>query len=347
MRRAAGLSGKIMVEIHVYTAEGDRSVHSEQRVLELLDSGDLSPDAFYWREGMSEWEPLSTFRPSANRTFIPERRTEAHPEPGGDRPASHPERADGTAHPSAATAASAHPEAQHHAQRFHFRRNPEPLTTIVQVFLVLCICVTGIELANALIHYYTISTADTSAPQLDAPAPAAPQILDDTGWLLFWVSLGVNAVMLVPYCMWLYRTNLNCRNFSLILHFTPDWAVACNFVPLINTFRPCQVMQELYKVSRNPRTWHNDPPSIVVGIWWALAMMTAGLAAVAGVLGLQAQSTDDITTVALIMVFLFAVQIAFYGLFIAVISVILQKQVHLVNASRAKSSHAAASAPAP
>jgi hypothetical protein len=330
-----------MVEIHVYTPEGEQSVHSEQHVLELLDSGELSPEALYWREGMAEWEPLSTFRPTGNRPFIPERRTEALPELS-DKPVSHA--APGGVPTSSSTPAATAPQGEtpHHTKRFRFRRSPEPLTTIVQVVLVLCICVTGLAFADALLHYYAISTADSTPPQFDAPAPPLPEVMDDNGWLLFWISLGVNAVMLVPYCIWVYRANLNCRNFSLIVRFTPEWAVGCHFVPIINLFRPCQVMQEIYKVSRNPRTWHNDRPSILVGIWWAFAMLTVVLAAVAGVRGMQAQSNNDIVSVALVIMILFAVQLAFYGLFIAVIAAIIHKQIRLVNIGRPKQGTAAA-----
>ena len=73
--------------------------------------------------------------------------------------------------------------------------------------------------------------------------PNAEPAVAPAGWV-------VNTLLIVPYFMWLYRANQNCRGFSYIMRFKPKWAVGCHFVPPMNVFRPCQVMQEMVRIVR-------------------------------------------------------------------------------------------------
>lgn len=57
--------------------------------------------------------------------------------------------------------------------------------------------------------------------------------------------------------------------------FSPEWAVACFFIPVINLWRPFQVYVELfrasgpYRLGENPEAWKRSPPSAgPVLLWW-------------------------------------------------------------------------------
>jgi hypothetical protein len=234
-------------------------------------------------------------------------------------------------------------------QRFRFRKSPEPLTTILQVLLIICICVAALELANAIVHYEDMTSGvssltapngnaiigDTPPASSDESSPA-PDVADDTGWMLEETGWVVNVLLIVPYFMWLYRANQNCRHFSFIMRFKPKWAVGCYFVPPMNVFRPCQVMQEIWRVSNNPRTWHNDRNSVLVGIWWTLTLATIGLAIFNGVQSLEAATRDDQVQVELVFLVLKVIQLAWYGTFIALVTIIIQKQISVVKKSKRK-----------
>jgi hypothetical protein len=335
-----------MADIHIYTAGSEPRVYPEEGIADLLKSGELSPEMFYWREGMAEWEPLATFqvKPAPPpESIVPPRRTGPLPEVSSGL----------AAQPEPATSPVAEDDASGHMvgrKRFSFRKSPEPLTTIVQVLLIVCICVATLELANAIVHYETLTSGipDNTTRDPNAAAgddsllagpnvtPAVPDEADDTGWLLEWTGWVVNGLLIVPYFMWLYRANQNCRHFSLIMRFKPEWAVGCHFVPPMNVFRPCQVVQEIWRVSNNPRTWHNDRRSVLVGIWWVLTLATIGLAIYNCVQSLEAATHDDQVQVALLFIVLKVIQLAWYGTFIAMISMIIQKQVRVVKKSKRK-----------
>jgi hypothetical protein len=341
--------GATMADIHIYTAGSEPRVYPEEGIADLLKSGELTPETFFWREGMAEWEPLAKFQvtpPPApqHESIVPPRRTEPLPDVSA-RLAAEPEPAPVVA---AQELTSRHVTGR---VRFRLRKSPEPLTTIVQVLLILCICVAALELANAFVHYASMSSAAAPllSPQDGGPStasdgsstgpdgtPIVPDDADDTGWMLEYAGWIVNALLIVPYFMWLYRANQNCRHFSHIMHFKPKWAVGCHFVPPMNVFRPCQVVQEIWRVSTNPRTWHNDRRSVLVGIWWGLTLATIALAIFNFVQSLEAASHDDQVQVAIVFIVLKAIQLAWYGTFIAMVSMIVQKQLRVVKNSKNK-----------
>ena len=325
-----------MSEIHVYTSEGTQSVHPEEHVVALLRSGQLTPETLFWRQGMTDWQPLSSLQVGEPAPgFIPARRTERLPEVASQSAR--------WLQPTPPAGSSHNRLAKVRAPRVRFRRYPEPMTTVLQIFLVLCIGLSGIDLANALVHYNLIST---QIPDLTDPSGGAlPPLMGHTESLFFFGTLGVTSATLLPYLMWVYQANINSRSFSPIVRFSKAWAVGCHFVPAVNLYMPCQVMQEIWKVSRNPRMWHNDRPSILVGTWWALWLLRAAAYIAYGLLCTQAHNESAVATVVLVRVILFAIQFVFYGVFFAMITLIVKSQKQLVAASRRKTASSPASAP--
>jgi len=345
--------GATMADIHIYT-DGEPLVYPEATIADMLKSGELLPEMLFWREGMPKWDRLANFQlePSEppHETIAPPRRTEPLPDISAELAA----RAEATPHPAIDGEDSEHVVGR---QRYRFRKSPEPLTTILQVLLIICICVAALELANAIVHYEDMTSGASSltTPEQNGDAivngtpPAnpdeaspAPDVADDTGWMLEVTSWVVNVLLIVPYFMWLYRANQNCRHFSFIMRFKPKWAVGWYFIPLMNVFRPCQVMQEIWRVSNNPRTWHNDRSSILVIIWWVLTILTIHLAVFNCVQSLEAATHDDQVTVEQVFLALKFIQLAWYGTFIAMVTMIIQKQRAVVRASKRKADAEAA-----
>jgi Domain of unknown function (DUF4328) len=106
-----------------------------------------------------------------------------------------------------------------------------------------------------------------------------------TAGLLYLAGL-VPAV--VVYLMWIHRAVANLAlvrsgNLAQPLRFSPGWAVGWYFVPIMNLFRPIQVMGELYRES-DPG--HRSTALIVW--WWLLWVLAAVLGA--GLTGLVVDS---------------------------------------------------------
>ena len=81
---------------------------------------------------------------------------------------------------------------------------------------------------------------------------------------------------MIAFLAWLHRT---CRNLPALgadkLEFSPGWAIGCWFVPILNLFRPYQVVREAWLAS-NPECageanpgWRGGPTSPLLKFWWA------------------------------------------------------------------------------
>ncbi len=77
---------------------------------------------------------------------------------------------------------------------------------------------------------------------------------------------------IVTFCFWINRAygNLSSIRPAGSLRFSPRWAVGWFFVPIMNLFRPYQVVNELYQVS-NPA----GVGSGLIGWWWGLWVIAA------------------------------------------------------------------------
>ena len=81
----------------------------------------------------------------------------------------------------------------------------------------------------------------------------------------------------MTFCVWIYRAHGNLTALGATnLRFSPAWAVGWYFVPIMNLFRPYQVMKELWEES-DPRA-----ELTLVKWWWGLwivgGFVSAGIA---------------------------------------------------------------------
>jgi hypothetical protein len=79
--------------------------------------------------------------------------------------------------------------------------------------------------------------------------------------------------------MWLHRSYRNLQALHAHeLRFSPGWAVGYFFIPILNLFRPYQVLKETWKAS-DPTTlhataWKGSRAFPVLGWWWAFWLIT-------------------------------------------------------------------------
>ena len=92
----------------------------------------------------------------------------------------------------------------------------------------------------------------------------------------------------VVFFMWIYKANKNLRSLRAAgLRFTPGWAVGWFFVPIMNLFRPYQIVSEIWKASdpgvdtTHDTSWKAVPTSPIVGCWFALYLISFFVARIA------------------------------------------------------------------
>jgi tetratricopeptide (TPR) repeat protein len=85
----------------------------------------------------------------------------------------------------------------------------------------------------------------------------------------------------VLFLMWLYRAHRNLPALGTQnLRFSPGWAVGYWFIPIVNIFKPYQVLKEIWKASdpsvdlSETSSWKNAPTSHLLGWWWAFFLIS-------------------------------------------------------------------------
>ena len=82
----------------------------------------------------------------------------------------------------------------------------------------------------------------------------------------------------IAFLMWLHRVRRNLTALGAEgLRFTPGWSVGWWFVPIMNLFRPFQIMSETWRAN-DPGAVGDDWPSArrtpLIGWWWALFLIS-------------------------------------------------------------------------
>ncbi|MDI1234526.1 MAG: DUF4328 domain-containing protein [bacterium] len=80
---------------------------------------------------------------------------------------------------------------------------------------------------------------------------------------------------MVVFIRWFRRAYYNLHQIAEYLQYSEGWAAGCWFVPIINLFRPLQIMRELYEVSINllknkGMDVDENKGTTSLGWWWAL-----------------------------------------------------------------------------
>jgi Domain of unknown function (DUF4328) len=107
--------------------------------------------------------------------------------------------------------------------------------------------------------------------------------VDFTDYLLRWtfvfflVSPFLFLIQIILFCFWIHRANSNARALGAErMSFTPGWSVGWFFVPIMNIFRPYQVVREIWNSSGpSADSGGNDVSApIVIKVWWGLWLIS-------------------------------------------------------------------------
>ena len=156
----------------------------------------------------------------------------------------------------------------------------------MRILLVIALFVAILNLGCGVAIQLHTSARDFKAVQVDA------HLMTLSGYL----SLAVYLVTAVPFLMWIYRANVNCRGFATGMKYSPGLAAGGFFIPFANLVYPCAAMQEIWKVSQNPEEWQMEKASVLVGFWWGFWLLCAVLGQVL-IRYPKTHEGDDIATI--------------------------------------------------
>ncbi len=146
------------------------------------------------------------------------------------------------------------------------------------------------ELLNRAISGETITWAEATSND-------GRQALIGFAQLALYIAAGI------AFLMWIYRAHRNLPSLQAAnLRFTPGWAVGWFFIPIMNLFRPYQVVSEIWKAS-NPKvdttdgtSWKSVATSPIVGWWWAFYLISSFVANIALRTVFSGQEIPDLLT---------------------------------------------------
>jgi hypothetical protein len=253
--------------VYILLEDGRQVAYEEAEVYDMLARQALSSETPFWRQGMAEWRPLAELPPPATGTFVPPRRVvpeidfdyETPPEKSFEHPIRQTNQRREMPVAAIATRSvdvGAGPSSRRNSGKYLFRKDPVVLTVFLLIFQVASIVAATIFIYRC---FNDISDAGN--------AGISPSELTSLFYFIGALLLLLAVTEILFYC-WVHRANKNCRGFVSNMTYTSGWAVSSFFVPILNLFRPYQVMQQIWKVSDNTLGWIGRRNSIFVGIWF-------------------------------------------------------------------------------
>ncbi|MBN2578464.1 MAG: DUF4328 domain-containing protein [Pirellulales bacterium] len=103
-------------------------------------------------------------------------------------------------------------------------------------------------------------------------------------------------VAFIAFLMWLHRVYRNLAGLNVKnLNCSPGWAVGYYFIPILNLFRPYQVMKEIWQKSEpNLKTKSvSVPVSSLIRWWWAFWLLPFFIGLVSYHLSIRAVSISE------------------------------------------------------
>ena len=138
--------------------------------------------------------------------------------------------------------------------------NYRPLTTLSTTLRILAVLDALIALVSIRATYKYWKLADE--------IPAAAQQLER----VFSVQLIVQVAFLLLLFRWIYQANLNARSLGAEgMTFSAGASVGWFFAPLINFYKPCLAIVEIWKASHHRLTdgkWEQLESPPIIDFWW-------------------------------------------------------------------------------
>jgi hypothetical protein len=86
------------------------------------------------------------------------------------------------------------------------------------------------------------------------------------------VQGGLWILTAIFFIAWLHRAYKNLQPLGVLtLRFGPGWAIGAWFVPIMNLFRPKQIVNDVWRGSdpaAHPVAWRDAPVPFVFAVWW-------------------------------------------------------------------------------
>jgi len=207
-------------------------------------------------------------------------------------------------------------------QRYEYSKDPTVLTKFLKAMLWISL---GLSIISLLSDFMQLNLLGGSFSQAEAEANDARQQVIGVLLLVSFIIMGIT------FLKWMYRANSNCHGFGpQDMQFTPGWSIWCFFIPILNLYRPYQVMKEIWKVSTNPIDWENETDSSLVGWWWGLWLISGFVGQISLRMSSAADSISSLQDSTTVSIISGIIDIPLYIVMVLLVSAISTRQENLV-----------------
>lgn len=165
--------------------------------------------------------------------------------------------------------------------------------------IILIWCVLVLEIASLISGYlqYNLLQTVVNGGEISIESANANDIREKVIGIIYMVFFLVSAIIFIQ---WFRRAYFNLHQWTAYLSYSEGWAAGCWFVPILNWFRPYQIMKELYQKTKELLVEKdiNIGSGITIGVlgwWWALWILNSVLGQVVYRYSLRAESIQDMT----------------------------------------------------
>jgi predicted Zn finger-like uncharacterized protein len=162
------------------------------------------------------------------------------------------------------------------------------LTQSLRVLLMISIAVYAVAVLGGIFEYraYMALPADVDLSETVIPAEIVTALIGLVQLILF-IIIGIT------FLRWIYRANTNLGALSgQPMRFSPGWSVGWYFIPIACLFKPYQVMKEIWQKSHK----YGYSTDALLGLWWALWLISTFLGELAMKSILEAKSVTDLSS---------------------------------------------------
>jgi Domain of unknown function (DUF4328) len=175
-------------------------------------------------------------------------------------------------------------------------RNNAARAREITVIFVIMIAMSVLTLASVTWQYLLLSDIKANPGNIDMPTLE----LSDTFQMIVGIGSFIVAILAVIFFIrWFRRAYYNLHAVpGSYPSFTEGWAAGCWFVPFLNLVRPYQIMKEIWDGTQKVVTHRLDKAysSSIVGIWWALYLVTNIYSNITVRVSLAADDVDSLVT---------------------------------------------------
>lgn len=143
------------------------------------------------------------------------------------------------------------------------RDNSQRAKFAILLMSIFCV-INAINIVYEFADYYNFRITNNGMVSLDDQ-----EAYDSNEMIWTYVFVGVGIVAFVYFLMWFRRAYYNLSQI-VNTHFDNVWAVIAWFIPILNLFRPYQLMREVWY---NTQIYSNNGAHInagtILNFWWA------------------------------------------------------------------------------